>query len=78
MEDDLGLEVVIKDSVSSFNGHPADYLRAKLGWESSNDVVGLHGGRRDIVQAKEPLDVLEPGGRGRWGEGRQVQEGGGC
>ena len=78
LEDDLALEVVIKDSVSSFNGHPADYLGAKLGWESFDDVVGLRGGRRDILQAKEPLDVLEPGGRGRWGEGRQVQEWGGC
>ena len=78
MEDDLALEVVVKDSVSSFTGHPVDYLGAKLGWESFDDVVGLRGGRRDSLQAKEPLDVLEPGGRGRWGEGRQVQEGGGC
>ena len=49
MEDDLALEVVVKDSVSSFTGHPVDYLGAKLGWESFDDVVGLRGGRRDSL-----------------------------
>ena len=78
MEDDLALEVVVKDSVSSFTGHPVDYLGEKLSWESFDEVVGLRGGRRDSLQVKKLFDVLEPGRRGRWGEGRQVQEWGGC